>query len=166
MGELASAIADIVRSVCDAMLGLEVEVAPATAASDGPAGSVRFDGAWSGHVTVRCDADFARACAATLLDDAACDDAAVCDALGELTNMVAGNLKALLPAPSHLSLPCVALQGMTDGDPCRTAGPGQELEHVHFQLAAGHHLDVAVWRDPAPPRSDPPDRRAPADTSG
>jgi CheY-specific phosphatase CheX len=30
------------------------------------------------------------------------------DALGELTNMVAGNVKALLPGPSTLSLPTVA----------------------------------------------------------
>ena len=31
------------------------------------------------------------------------------DALGELTNMLAGNLKALLPEPSAISLPAVAL---------------------------------------------------------
>ena len=30
------------------------------------------------------------------------------DALGELTNMVGGNIKALLPVPSRLSLPAVA----------------------------------------------------------
>jgi chemotaxis protein CheX len=35
-------------------------------------------------------------------------DDEVCDAFGELTNMVAGNIKALLPAPSSISLPTVA----------------------------------------------------------
>jgi chemotaxis protein CheX len=30
------------------------------------------------------------------------------DALGELTNMVAGNVKAMLPQPSAISLPTVA----------------------------------------------------------
>jgi chemotaxis protein CheX len=35
-------------------------------------------------------------------------DAEVVDALGELTNMIGGNIKSLLPAPSQLSLPMVA----------------------------------------------------------
>ena len=34
--------------------------------------------------------------------------AEVVDALGELTNMIGGNVKSLLPAPSQLSLPMVS----------------------------------------------------------
>ncbi|HEX3762209.1 MAG TPA: chemotaxis protein CheX [Kofleriaceae bacterium] len=166
MGELSRAIAGIVRSVCETMLGLEAELAAPGDPPDGPAGCVQFAGAWTGGVLLRCDAALARTCAAILLADDHCDDAAVCDALGELTNMVAGNLKAVLPAPSRLSLPVVVASGLpAAGAAALARGPDVELEDVHFRLPPGHRLEIAVWRDAAP-CADPPDRRLPADIPG
>lgn len=166
MDQLGRAIAGIVRNVCETMLGLEAELAAPGGPPDGPAGCVQSTGAWSGGVLLRCDAALARTCAAILLADEPCDDAAVCDALGELTNMVAGNLKAVLPAPSRLSLPVVVASGLpAAGAAALARGPGIELEAVHFQLPSGHRLEIAVWRDAAP-CADPPDRRPPADISG
>jgi len=112
MDELARVITRIVCTLCETMLDLEAELAPPGAPPDGPACCVQFAGAWSGGVLLRCDSGLAHACAAILLADDACDDAAVRDALGELTNIVAGNLKAVLPAPSHLSLPAVVSSGL------------------------------------------------------
>ena len=165
MGDLARAIVDVVHSVCEAMLGLDIAETAPPGAADGPAdvaGCVRYTGAWAGSVVLRCDAGFAHACAAILLQDDACSDAAVRDAFGELTNMVAGNLKAVLPAPSRLSLPTVVQTAPGRRERSATA-PGVALEHVHFQLPAGHRLEVEVSRDAAQRPTDSPDRRSPAD---
>jgi chemotaxis protein CheX len=72
-------------------------------------GIVNIDGAWHGAVFVRCPLALAARVTSSMFqgdDRPSLDD--VCDALGELTNMVAGNVKALLPQPSVLSLPTVA----------------------------------------------------------
>jgi chemotaxis protein CheX len=73
-------------------------------------GCVQISGAWEGAVTLRCSLHLARTVAATMYElgpvEPSTDE--VRDALGELTNMVGGNIKALLPGPTHLSLPVVA----------------------------------------------------------
>jgi chemotaxis protein CheX len=69
---------------------------------------VHIDGAWRGAVMLRCPQALGAALTAEMLrseTEPTFDD--IGDALGELTNMVAGNLKALLPAPSTISLPAV-----------------------------------------------------------
>jgi chemotaxis protein CheX len=69
---------------------------------------VHIDGAWQGAVILRCPQTLGAALTAEMLGSKSMptfDD--IGDALGELTNMVAGNLKALLPAPSSISLPAV-----------------------------------------------------------
>lgn len=68
---------------------------------------VNISGAWNGSVAMRCDAALATKAAAVMfgLGDAEPSAVDVQDALCELTNMVGGNVKALLPEPSHLSLP-------------------------------------------------------------
>ncbi|HKX27438.1 MAG TPA: chemotaxis protein CheX [Blastocatellia bacterium] len=72
-------------------------------------GCVRISGDWDGAVTLHCSSAFARRVAALMFDipeqNATFEHEQ--DALGELVNMVGGNIKSLLPAPSHLSLPAV-----------------------------------------------------------
>lgn len=70
-------------------------------------GAVQITGAWEGSVTIECSESFAKWAAARMFeaDEATMDE--VHDALGELTNMVGGNLKALLPGPNRLSIPFV-----------------------------------------------------------
>ena len=61
------------------------------------------------------------------------------DALGELTNMMAGNIKALMPGQNHLGLPVVAL-----GGPHRVVVPtSAPLHRVAFQCDA-HVFTVTV----------------------
>jgi chemotaxis protein CheX len=76
-------------------------------------GSVSVTGSWRGHVLVTCSDTAARNAAATLmgmeLDEVA--DEHIVDALGELANIVGGNVKGLLPEVCSLSLPHVHAEG-------------------------------------------------------
>jgi chemotaxis protein CheX len=91
-----------------------LRVPPATPSRDVSA-SVSVTGAWRGHVVVSCSMTAARNVAAALLgidlDDATPED--VTDALGELANIIGGNVKSLMPEPSALSLPVVLIDGNT-----------------------------------------------------
>jgi chemotaxis protein CheX len=73
-------------------------------------GCVSITGAWEGAVTLDCSAQLARKLAAVMMrqepEQTSCDD--IADALGELTNILGGNVKRLLPGPSRLTLPAVA----------------------------------------------------------
>jgi chemotaxis protein CheX len=72
-------------------------------------GCTRISGAWTGMILMDCPEELARQAAATMfqLDYAAVQEDDVYDALSELTNMVGGNLKGLLPGPSKLLLPAI-----------------------------------------------------------
>jgi chemotaxis protein CheX len=97
--------------VMESIAGVVLEPTAGEIPRDRPAltGCVHIDGAWNGAALVECELPLARRMTAVLFDraegDVSLDD--VRDALGELTNMVGGNVKALLPAPSRLSLPTV-----------------------------------------------------------
>jgi chemotaxis protein CheX len=71
--------------------------------------SVSLTGAWQGHVVVACSDPASRNAAAALLgvklDEVT--EADVADAMGELANIIGGNIKSLLPEPCALSLPHV-----------------------------------------------------------
>jgi chemotaxis protein CheX len=87
---------------------------PATPSRDVCA-SVSVTGAWRGHIVVSCSMNAARNVAGSLLgidlDDVTSED--VTDALGELANIIGGNVKSLMPDPSALSLPVVLIDGNT-----------------------------------------------------
>jgi chemotaxis protein CheX len=71
--------------------------------------AVSITGAWSGHVVVACSDQASRHAAAALLGidahDVTLDD--VADAMGEVANVIGGNVKSLLPDSCALSLPHV-----------------------------------------------------------
>lgn len=73
--------------------------------------AVSVTGAWQGHVVVACSSSASQHAAAALLGVEAAevtgDD--VADALGELANIIGGNVKVLLPEPCALSLPYVVI---------------------------------------------------------
>jgi chemotaxis protein CheX len=79
--------------------------------------SVSVTGAWRGHVVLSCSSVAARNAAAALMgvefDEVTAED--VADALGELSNILGGNVKSLLPEPCALSLPHVLL-GRVDSE--------------------------------------------------
>ena len=108
---LNSEIEDIVKSIWSTLVDVPIQRGGEDRPSDDSTvtGIVHIDGAWRGAVLVRCPLALATLMTAAMFqgDDDPTDEE-VGDALGELTNMVAGNVKSLLPSPSAISLPTVA----------------------------------------------------------
>ncbi|MCL2541333.1 MAG: chemotaxis protein CheX [Nocardioidaceae bacterium] len=93
-------------------------------------GAVSVTGEWRATVTVELGADAAGPLAARMLalpDDEPPTDADIADAVGELVNMVGGNVKSLMPGPSALSLPLVAAG--------RAAHPSELVEVTRLDAA-------------------------------
>ncbi len=137
-------VAQIVQEVWSSMLGLDVEPLEAEIDSSGPAvaGSVGVSGAADCLISMEMQAAAARAVAAAMfgLSDADVSDDDVADAVGELTNMVGGNIKSLLPEPSTLSLPVVA-QGTIPA--LRVVGAKVLLSQGF--VSGDHPIYVNVW---------------------
>lgn len=72
-------------------------------------GMVNITGNWEGSVLVRCTRPLARSITEAMFGmdpgEASADE--IADALGEIANMIGGNVKSLVPGPSQLSLPTV-----------------------------------------------------------
>lgn len=90
---------------------LPIELAPpeAQAGTADVCASVSITGSWHGHVVVKCSEATARYAAAALLamEVAEVSEDDVIDALGELANIVGGNVKSTLPSQCAVSLPHV-----------------------------------------------------------
>jgi chemotaxis protein CheX len=72
-------------------------------------GTVRVSGSWNGSITLYCFTELAEQAASIMFDTPASSLAGdeISDAIGELANMIGGNVRALLPEPCQLSLPTV-----------------------------------------------------------
>jgi chemotaxis protein CheX len=104
-------------------------------------GVVTVHEAWSGAVQLETSADFAAMAARRMFAaEGSVTEAELDDALGELTNMIGGNIKSLLPAPSHLSLPTV--EHSVGLAPVPGLAP---ISRVAF-LAAAEPVFITVWR--------------------
>jgi chemotaxis protein CheX len=104
-------ISMIVEGIFADLLGFEVRRRePAEGSWEGPmlVGSVDITGAWEGTVTVDCPAELAEQTARAMFGEELTGAGDVLDAVGEVANIAGGNIKALVPAPSQLSLPAVA----------------------------------------------------------
>ena len=111
--EFNEEIAEYTKSICSSMLGLDVEGVSEEESNvtfeSTLTGCIHISGAWQGAVAVQFPIALGRevACIMFGLEDGQSAAGEVEDALGEIANMLGGNLKALLPAPSVLSLPVV-----------------------------------------------------------
>lgn len=88
-------------------------VPPGTPFDDGGtwSGAVSVSGGWQGTITAELGAPAAVELAMRMLDlppEEGVTDADIADAIGELVNVVGGNVKSLMPGPSQLSLPMSA----------------------------------------------------------
>jgi len=131
-------IASIVHSVFEATFELVAEAAgPEVAANASVSSSlVGIAGRWDGAVIVDCAPEVAHALAAIMfaMPPAEVTKDQIEDTLGELANMIGGNLKALLPSPCMLSLPTVV-----EGRDYRVRVPGAVVvRDLHFTLPNGH----------------------------
>lgn len=107
-----AAIEQIVTTVWQEVLGLPLEpCTPAPSCSGTPDLSVcvHIAGAWNGAVLVWPNHQIALRAASLLfaISPSEVRHADIQDGMAELGNIVAGNLKSLLPGPSMLSLPTV-----------------------------------------------------------
>lgn len=96
------------------MLGITITSSESTELPQHGAGyigaCVQLVGAWQGAVLVDCSLGLAQRAAKSFQGkherEISVDE--VRDTVGELANMAAGSVKALLPQPTHISLPSVA----------------------------------------------------------
>jgi chemotaxis protein CheX len=134
---LPNELAQIVNSVFGAMMGLQVS-------EDGPSwfpsadrltASVHLAGDWNGAVLVECGRELACRFAGRFLsiDPPDAVDDVVRDVLGELANMIGGNLKCVLTRGIRLSMPSIV-----DGSDYSLRVCGAEIrERLAFRFAEG-----------------------------
>lgn len=103
------------------------------------AGTVHVSGTWNGTITLFCLPELAREAAGIMYatEPSALPSADINDALGELTNMVGGNVRSLLPDPCQLSLP----QVYSD---CDISAMRQHIFMVLRFVANGHQFWVVL----------------------
>jgi chemotaxis protein CheX len=104
--------------------------------------AVSISGSWHGHVLVACSDKAARNAAAAFLamDPAEVTGEDVADVLGELANIVGGNVKSMLPNGCVLSLPHVVMA--RDGHP---HGPGVVQVAAVSGSWQGESVTVSMW---------------------
>jgi chemotaxis protein CheX len=139
-------ILGITRDVWESFTGRTIELADDKVRPDDgdvTVGCVTVTGAWQGSVLLACPAQLARMAASAMFDlpTEQLDDEQVGDALGELTNMISGNIKSLIPGPSRLSMPTV-----TVGASSTVPAPGGALLSTVSLACEGLPLTVSVWR--------------------
>lgn len=126
---------EIVRSVMDLTLRLQADELQTAAVHQGEATMVRaeilFKGGWKGSVLLQIEPSLAREMAAVMMQKEPADtaDAEAMDAVGEIANMIAGNLKPLFPGQRSMSLPKVSQAGLS------------HLPHDAYPLALSYLLD-------------------------
>ncbi len=105
--------------------------------------SVSITGSWSGHVVYASSVAAARRAAAAFLamdaDEVSQED--LSDVLGELANIVGGNVKAMLPAGCLLSLPQVVLAPES-----ATKYPSAERVSGLYGLWDGEPVSISMWQ--------------------
>ena len=104
-------IEEVVQSIFSTMLNIDLIRAdiPATAEQEPLLTSVQIAGEWTGSIVLAMSPALARASAAAMLalEPQEVGEADLRDVSAELTNMIGGNVKSLLPGPSYLSLPTI-----------------------------------------------------------
>ena len=134
---LRSTVDEMTRSVFDTLFQCSVELRPDDSSFEAAlTGAVYYAGAWDGALLLECSSEQAIEWAGRILGTAApefVDDDAK-DAIGELTNMLAGNLKPMLPGGVGLSTPSVV------------AGPASGL-----RIWRGNPVDRMLFMSPSGP---------------
>ncbi len=147
--DLAEILATIWETQLDLRLGDLSEAPPGsreTTEGPGPAmtGIVHLIGDFNGAVHLKCGRVAVRTAAARMFGqpEDTLDDADLRDALGELTNMAAGNIKVLLPCMERLSLPTVV-----DGDDYGIVQLESEVVIRLDTSSGGSPVTITVYRD-------------------
>lgn len=154
-------IYSLTQQVCDSVLGMSAELlegSPVPVRTEVMA-CVQITGAWQGAVVVTCARAVAEAITEAMfaMDPGTTSAEELDDAMGEMANMIGGNIKGLMPGPSQLSLPTVA-----EGTDFSAAFPGSQLAvEALFALEMGT-FGIQVLRQDADGHMHAHDRSAAA----
>lgn len=126
MTNLEAQLNEVIHTVWKTMLDQEIssielaEFAPKKV-NDGVLACIQITGKWSGAITIECSLKLAREMAEEMfgMEPGEALEEEIQDAIGELVNVVGGNLKAFLDGRAELSLPAV-----TWGENYRVVMPG------------------------------------------
>jgi CheY-specific phosphatase CheX len=131
-------LARTVGSVFITMLGLDVSPSevPWRPAGDRLASYVHLTGDWNGAILLECTRQQARCFAGLILstDPPATVDDDVRDVMGELANVIGGNMKCGMSTAGRLSMPIV-IEG---GDSDIVSFDMKDRERLTFESSAGH----------------------------
>ena len=102
-------IVEMTQEIWNALLCDEGDLRPGGVGGGELAATITISGAWNGTACLSCSRSAARHAARAMFDmtDDELTPAEVRDAIGELINVVGGNIKGILPGPTELSLPTV-----------------------------------------------------------
>ncbi|HEU4347845.1 MAG TPA: chemotaxis protein CheX [Actinoplanes sp.] len=105
--------------------------------------SVSISGTWTGHVVYASSTGAARKAAAAFLamDSGEVSEEDLSDVLGELANIVGGNIKAMLPPGCLLSLPQVVLAPES-----ATTYPNAERIGGLYVTWDGEPVSISIWQ--------------------
>ena len=139
---------DILTIIWSAQLELELEPGGPELEQNLPTmtGVVQIAGGFSGALHLTCSRRAIAISAARMFAQPEDDlsEADLRDALGELTNMAAGNLKTLLPGSDDISLPTVV-----EGSDYGLTRLDSTLEAQTRATVHGHPMQVALFADAA-----------------
>lgn len=104
-------------------------------------GCIQIVGEWSGTVLLKVPEELISTAGSRMLmiDQESMEDADREDTLAELTNMVGGNIKSIVPNPSNLSLPTV-----TNGNDFHVRTFGSKPIHETCFQCDGHMFSVVI----------------------
>jgi chemotaxis protein CheX len=143
-GQLSTELVAIVGEVWDSFLLGDLATLPLdTVHVPGlvTCATVCLSGVWQGVLMVECEAESAMklSCALLGLEPGEANEVDIADTLGEIANVIGGNLKNVLPGPTLMSLPFVA----------RSMSPSRVKDAVEICNVAfswdGASLRVIVW---------------------
>ena len=105
--------------------------------------SVSITGSWTGHVVYASSTTAARRAAAAFLamDESEVSQEDVSDVLGEMANIIGGNVKAMLPPGALLSLPQVML-----APEATSRYPNAERISGAYGMWDGEPVSVSMWQ--------------------
>jgi chemotaxis protein CheX len=140
-------VAEIVESIFVTMMDLEVSASETLSLPAGErlTSSVYLEGDWNGAVSLECNREQACQFAGRLLcmDPPATVDDDVRDALGEIANMIGGNLKSSMAANTRLSMPSVIVGGDYELRICGS----ETRSRLAFRLDEGHFWVTVSSKD-------------------
>lgn len=120
---------------------LEASDASEFSARDRVVASVSITGPWCGHLTIAASSRGAEEIASSMFEMPAAEmqPTEIADAFGEMANIAGGNVKAMLPQPSTLSLPQVIVEAAWVSLYSARLRGTAVMQWRNFQL------DVSLW---------------------